>query len=198
MGGAVRGMIGQIAANRLGGQASTPAPGSAYQAPSANIYSPSFAPVAQQVEQALLKPGVSGPSNITPMGRMSDDLLRAPAAPQTQQGLPPSPLIQQMMAQRTQPLRGLGALSALNNMGMGFTPRTTQSLPPMPRYVIPAYRPNMAPARESLGRVAVSVAEQQRRAAVAEAERLRAENEALQQQQYYGGLQSYYDYGGGG
>lgn len=67
----------------------------------------------------------------------------------------------------------------------GFTPQPAK-MQPMPQYRAPAlsYRPNMQPAQQSLNRVAVSVAEQQRRAAVAEADRLRAELAA--QQSYYG------------
>lgn len=133
---------------------------------------PVVARVAGQAQQA---------SNPTAFGTQYQAPAATPYNPQMPfQGLPPSPLVQQMMAQRAQPLRGLGAL---NSLGIGFTPRTMQSLPPMPQYTIPAYRPNMAPAQTSLNRVAVSVAEQQRRAVQAEADRLRAENEALRQQQ---------------
>lgn len=139
------GMISRL----VGQQAPTPTParpGAAYQAPAANIYSPTFQ---------------------TPV----------------------------------QPIRGIGPQqypqlqAALNNIlaRYGQTPANLQFVPmqqprpmmPMPAYRAPAldYRPNMTPARESLGRVAISVAEQQRRAAQAELERLRAENETMQQRQ---------------
>lgn len=114
-----------------------------------------------------------------PVGPAPGASYQAPAAtpyaPRMPQGLPPSPLVQQIMAQQMQPLRGLEALNALR---MGYlAPRAQQALPPMPAYTNPslAYKPNMAPAQQSLGRVAISVAEQQRREAQAELDRLRAE-----------------------
>jgi hypothetical protein len=114
-----------------------------------------------------------------------------------------APSFQTPAAPAAQPIRGIGATqypqlqAALNNMLTRYgqnaanlqipTARPPQQLPPMPVYRAPQlnYRPNMAPAQQSLGRVAVSVAEQQRRAAQAEADRLRAENEALQQSYSY-------------
>lgn len=84
-------------------------------------------------------------SNPTAFGTQYQAPAATPYVPQMSQapmsqGLPPSPLVQQMMAQQAQPLRGLGALSAL---GIGYIPRTMQSLPPLPEYSVPIYRPNV-------------------------------------------------------
>lgn len=136
-------------------------------------------------------------------------------APPTSRGYVPSysvpqnaplPVLQSTQNAPAQQVQQAGLQALMANMMAqyqnvpGAFAMTQRPQMPAPRFSAPAlsYRPNMAPAQASLGRVAVSVAEQQRRAAVAEAERLKAENEALQQQQYYGGLQSYYDWGGGG
>lgn len=90
-----------------------------------------------------------------------------------QQGI--SPLMQQLMQQRSAPYgSGLAGLYASLN-----SPVAQEVVKPtlMPAYnpSALAYRPNMAQMQANLGRVAISVAEQQRREAQAELDRLKEE-----------------------
>ena len=159
--------------------------------------SPGFIPPSQLSQQASYKPGVSGPSNISPMPTMSNDLIR-PVAPQTPQQL--SPFAQQMMQRSMAPQPIMGLPAAL--MQMRGQLNQPMMRPQMPTYQNPAlgYRPNMAPAMEALNRVQPSVAEQQRRQAVEDARRAAEEAAAAAAAGGDGGpaLQSYYDWGGGG
>lgn len=105
-----------------------------------------------------------------------------------------SPLAQQMMQRSATPNpygEGLQSIYSMFNQ-----PR---QLAPMPMYRVPAlaYRPNPQSSQEVLQRVAPSVAEQQRRQAIEDARRA-AEEAAAAGDGGGSGIQSYYDYGGGG
>ena len=119
-----------------------------------NPGSPGFIAPSQLGQQAAYKPGFSGPSNITPMPTMSNDLLR-PVAPQAPQQL--SPLAQQVMQRSMAPQPIMGLPAALMQMQGQLNQPLMRG--PMPTYRSPAlnYRPNMAPAREALNRVQPSV-----------------------------------------
>lgn len=121
-----------------------------------NPGSPGFIPPSQLGQQASYKPGVSGPSNITSMPTMSNDLLR-PVAPQTPQATQMSPLAQQMMQRSMAPQPIMGLPAALMQMQGRLNQPIMRG--PMPTYRSPAldYRPNMAPAREAINRVQPSV-----------------------------------------
>lgn len=151
--------------------------------------------IASEVGRVLAPPTSRGyvPSYSVPQNAQLPVLQstqRAPAQQVQQAGL--QALMANMMAQYPN-MRGTLAMPQ-----QGFMPQQN-TMQPMPQYRASAlsYKPSMQPAQQSLNRVAVSVAEQQRRAAVAEAERLRAENEALQAQQSYN-YDPYWYSGGGG
>ena len=140
MGGS-SGMISRLVGPQTQPSAPSSPYGAAYQAPTANVYTPNMqapAPMAQSIR------GI-GPTQY----------------PQLQMAL------NNMLARYGQNPANLQSMM----------PQQPRQMMPMPVYRPPAldYRPNMAPAQQSLGRVAVSVAEQQRRAAQAELDRLRAE-----------------------
>lgn len=115
--------------------------------------SPGYIAPSQLGQQASYKPGVSGPSNITPMPTMSNDLIR-PVTPQAPQM---SPFAQQMMQRSMAPQPIMGLPAALMQMRGQLNQPMMRG--PMPTYRSPAldYRPNMAPAMEALNRVQPSV-----------------------------------------
>lgn len=124
-----------------------------------------------------------------PMGSATPQATPNVYAPSFQSPQATQPLAPAMMSPAQQFQRaGLQALMA-NMMAQyqnvpGASVMQRQAPMQMPRYVSPAtaYRPNMAPAQSSLNRVAVSVAEQQRRDAQAELDKLKSENEQLRGQ----------------
>lgn len=118
-----------------------------------NPGSPGFISPSQLSQQASYKPGVSGPSNITPMPTMRDNFVQ-PVAPQAPQM---SPLAQQMM-QRTMPAQPIMGLPAAL-MQMRGQLNQPMMRGPMPTYRSPAldYRPNMEAVRQNLTRVQPSV-----------------------------------------
>jgi hypothetical protein len=104
---------------------------------------------------AAQKPGVSGPSNISPMPTMRDNFAQpvAPAAPQM------SPLSQQIIQRSMAPQPIMGLPAALMQMRGQLNQPMMRA--PMPQYGTQGnplgYRPNMAPAMEALNRVKPSV-----------------------------------------
>jgi hypothetical protein len=149
-----------------------------------NMGSPGFIAPSQLGQQAAYKPGFSGPSNITPMPTMSNDLLRsvAPQAPQM------SPLAQQMMQRAQPPMSGLPA--ALMQMRGQLNQPMMRG--PMPTYRSPAldYRPNMAPAMEALNRVKPSVYKTELDLARERIEQYEAADEARRMQEQNNGYLS--------
>lgn len=107
--------------------------------------------VPSYVPPSTLSKGPTGPSNITPMPTMSNDLIR-PVAPQAPQM---SPLAQQIRQRAQMPMSGLPA--ALMQMRGQLNQPMMRG--PMPTYRSPAldYRPNMEAVRQNLTRVQPSV-----------------------------------------
>jgi hypothetical protein len=129
-----------------------------------STYNPAFS--SQQTAQPVIQ-GL--PQQMVP---------RAPQAPQSMQGL--QGLMSQMMSRYQSP----GQMQQRAPMPMTM---------PQYRNTALSYRPDTAGAQQNLNRVAKSVILQQKEAAEAELARIRAEQEAAQQQQSY---DPYY-YGGG-
>lgn len=106
------------------------------------------------------------------------------AAPQQAvQGLP-----QQMMPQAPQGLQGLQGLMS-QMMARYQNPYQMMQRAPMPQYRSSAlsYRPDMSGAQQNLSRVAKSVILQQKEAAEAELEAMKAAQAAEQDNNYYSG-----------